>query len=406
MASKSHISSYLPIEDVAIPVDDDAHYFPFDHHLASTKLLYPEGWDNHTVTDYGLYTGTNLCATLRKGEGMFGGATAIEESTTNLVPDANLTNYSGNGSWVPVDDAGCIDGKGLRISNGAKSGYYFVDSLPVIAGETYTLTTRHFISSDYDTSERTSFCLHSNGTHYNLFGTKKGEWEIKSYTFTISADGTMKCGLYNSDTFTNGYILVDWIQLEKKPFNTSFVDGNRQAGKLNFDTNLIFVSEGTISCWLYMPNGGLTGNNGGRRRIISNSQASTTPGHFSLHGNKDTSNILFQINDDNGNSKTISASNLTQGEWHLITCKWSNENMSLYIDGELRAQATDHTLPTKHPDYGRISVGYVETYGDELNSLIDDLMIAKRPLSDPEIMSIYESQRPLYDPNFLAHIVA
>jgi hypothetical protein len=37
--------------------------------------------------------------------------------------------------------------------------------------------------------------------------------------------------------------------------------------------------------------------------------------------------------------------------------------------------------------------------------LIDDLMISKRVLSPEEIMAIYHSQRPLYDPNRIDHTV-
>src|SRR5690606_1889013 len=47
-------------------------------------------------TDYGLIYNTNgsLCVTLRPGEGRFGGAVAVEEGTTNLIP-SNMLKFEG-----------------------------------------------------------------------------------------------------------------------------------------------------------------------------------------------------------------------------------------------------------------------------------------------------------------------
>src|SRR5690606_21284914 len=60
-------------------VPPGAHLFHFDNSLQSTRGLRP-------LPGY--------VATLRPGEGRFGGAVAVEEGTTNIVPDTDMTSSS------------------------------------------------------------------------------------------------------------------------------------------------------------------------------------------------------------------------------------------------------------------------------------------------------------------------
>ncbi len=151
------------------------------------------------------------------------------EPTENLAPNADFTT-SAHPDYVVVYNSFYSGGAAVKNSSGNKSQYQLTNSIPVLAGEIYTVTTRHYFSSDFNTGLRTAFCYElSNGTHHNLFGTVKGEWETRSYTFTITQNGNMRIAPYMSSTFTAGYVIIDWIQVEKKSHATQFTAGTRSA---------------------------------------------------------------------------------------------------------------------------------------------------------------------------------
>lgn len=138
-----------------------------------------------------------------------------EEGTVNLVPDSDMKNR-GDNDYYPVYDSSYQGGVALKNESGNKSSYVLV-YFPVAVGEVYTLSTRHYFSPDFNSGLRTAFAYeHLNGKHHNLFGVKKGEWEVESLTFTAETTGTMRVALYMGGAFTEGYVLIDWIQLEKK----------------------------------------------------------------------------------------------------------------------------------------------------------------------------------------------
>lgn len=133
----------------------------------------------------------------------------FQEPTENIVTSPDMQNRS-SADYQPIYGNSYEGGIALKNQSGNKSQYQLTNNIPITAGEEYTLTTRHYFSKDFDTGLRTSFCYeYSNGKHHNLFGSKKGEWETSSLTFTAETTGDMRAALYMSSTFTTGFVIID-----------------------------------------------------------------------------------------------------------------------------------------------------------------------------------------------------
>jgi hypothetical protein len=409
MASKSHIASYLPIEDVSIPVNDDAHYFPFDHHLASTKLLYPEGWDNHTVTDYGLYTGTNLCATLRKGEGKYGGAVAIEEGTTNLHTDPfNVSRMSFNSTNLTREIYETDTPFGVRqvARYSGLGGSNYIAWSPTISLDTQrpvtvslwlrplsgTLTTpRIYLGASYHTADTTYTGLN--------------QWSriVKTLQPGQFTSGVVMHFYKGSD----GPVEVCAVQIEQKPFPTSFVDGSRNDGRLGY-SNIINSTKGTFCAWHYLTNVGTAGGHiDGDQYLIANGVGWNMEGHFAVKSGNWTG-IQMRSSSPSSHTKTFPPEKRLPNTWqHWAFVYDTNDGTAdVYIDGELVTDGKKISSMIGVKINGTLWLsGHNGNIRYGASGLRDDIAVFQRVLSQEEIRAIYHSQRPLYDPNRIDHIV-
>lgn len=338
-----------------------------------------------------------------------------EEGTVNLVLDPDMQNRS-NSDYYPVYDDSYQGGVALKNDSGNKSSYILV-YVPVVTGEVYTLSTRHYFSPDFDTSLRTAFAYeHSNGKHHNLFGTKKGEWEVESLTFTAETTGTMRVALYMGSVFTEGHVLIDWIQLEKKDHATPFVDGERvdrfvdksaygnhgtnygatftedrfekEGGAINFGrsgSNLSIESPVgkpaymTASVWYK------------RDDSISSGTWRTILGHK-------TSNIHHLISQSGSKTLGIFDGGFRafqhtpqNNEWeHYVVIYNSGVDASLYVNGQFNSKVSTSLNLLTNP------IGMIGNWkgGNYWSGAIDDVRIYDRALSESEIKSLYDTYNP------------
>lgn len=359
-----------------IAVPDDAAYFPFDHHLASTKLIYPEGYDNHTVTAYGLHTGTNLCATLRPNEGRFGGAVAVEERTENI--------------WTRAGEyeLGYVWSHRLVIPEGT-----------IKAGDTWTLS--------FDVKRGTGAGVRLDGagfTQTTAIHSSQLTTSYKKYSFTVTYDADYAGPLYilSNQSGSNTF----WIrntQLEKKPFATSFVDGSRGRGNLRYKpSELGFDPHGdwTIGIWA---------------KVAEGQKSWASP--FGLGNYYEIGQSEFQIwLNHSGEVKTCSHDNRSGSSRYLFTpnpgeiqewCyyvvshdKLTNKYVA-YVYTKNRYVKKEHVRVHTYPIADVLKIGSHHI----LNGLVDDLMITPRVMPDDEVHAIYHSQRPLYEPNRIDHTI-
>jgi hypothetical protein len=217
----------------------------------SWGLLKPEGarlwhFDGSLTGTQGETPLSGAVATLRPGEGRFGGAVAVEEGTTNIVPSNRLkfegwTAYSGaqvtRTQNVEFPEIGRNDATRIRSTGGTGRLKYYVSIETSIAGQAYT----------------GSVYIKNIGSKPVQFSTQFGP------SVTVNPGERTRAIVSGIGDGTSGFQLrfealnvdddLDFIawgpQAERKPFATSFVDGTRPDGILAYPIAL----KDTIACY-------------------------------------------------------------------------------------------------------------------------------------------------------------
>ena len=266
-------------------------------------------------------------------QGRFGKAIMVEEGTTNLIPTNLALSFSS--AWTSE----------------TLNGTYTVS----IKGGTGSLV---------------------------LSGGASGTVNVgSSLTFTVS-NATV--------TFTPSGGTPAYIQLERKPYATSFIDGTRAAETPTIPTaGVLNPQEGTVECWVYVPEFW--------KQDIPHWRRIWSAGiyeEYVLSREPYSGNIVFEILDDSGTGTNISVDKPSIG-WHYFAAKWSASEMALFIDGVKVGSIANPSLPSSFADTV-ISIGCCpdDPYGN-VNTLIDDLRISNRARTDEEILSAYQSNQPL-----------
>ena len=187
------------------------------------------------------------------------------------------------------------------------------------------------------------------------------------------------------------WLEVDAVQLEQKPYATSFTDGTRVPETLTIPTaGVLKPQEGTVECWVYV-------NDVVRRNIASNwptvvliRKGSSVANWIWLEHNPAGIWVL-QIRKEDG---TITGSgsfsdSLTPDGWHYFAIRWNTQEglAELFHNGVKRISLANVIFPA---EYDRINIGHRSgASGDWFNSLIDDLRISSRAKSDEEILAAY-----------------
>ena len=423
--SWAHKNSNLPIQDMLIAVPDDAAYFPFDHHLASTKLIYPEGYDNHTVTNYGLYTGANLCATLRKGEGKYGNAVAIEEPTVNRFSYPSFNTSSSNGGWSHWGSTGhqgtygqTTDRKYIYgdqqyahwVANGQEATSTYICYQSPSLGGTPSFRSLSIIACMEDGSEINHDKVRPGWNAGTSQGIPSGTWtSIKqipgTHFYICRAEGFHQDGTNDLVScvvvLPGNKVYISFAQLEDKPFATSFVEGERPPSYLSLPPIHPITSDQSFTISMFS------------KAIDDSRKQGLFEGRW-----KNSIQVLILLNEASSyNSMTIyyitgDGQNLSWvpnkkidnlKEWHMHTLTYDGDRLSYYLNGEYIGSKVTTLSPCANSQSGA-RLGF-DLGGYVTNSLFDDLLITSQALSPEEIRAIYHSQRPLYDPNRIDHIV-
>jgi len=212
---------------------------------------------------YGLVYNTDgtLCTTYRDDVVPFPGVTsfAVETATTNLLKDvANFTTGSWGRSNVDVTSLEYNGMPGARFTpTGAGTAQVFQIFLSSdAAGRAFTWS--------FYARGRTARTFHVNfyggvsGTFQSYVIQLTTEWRRYSITHTFPATATSGRIQWGNVTPYWGTAYLDWIevagvQVEEKPFATSFVDGSRPSGRILFE-DLGFnpaTDDWVISYWKY-----------------------------------------------------------------------------------------------------------------------------------------------------------
>jgi len=219
------------------------------------------------------------------------------------------------------------------------------------------------------------------------------------YVFTVTApDGaykisTIEVGLESINLNDTYEFYIAGLQLEQKAYATSWTVGTRQPEVITVPTaGVLNPQEGTIECWVYVPEFWKQGISCWRR--IWGIGRGSGAGMYILRYNPTNEKMVFGIYNDAGTAQDISVDKPSIG-WHFFAAKWSASEMALFIDGVKVGSIANPSLPSSFADTV-ISIGCRPDYPyDNVNTLIDDLRISNRARTDAEIQTLYQSNQPL-----------
>ena len=219
-----------------------------------------------------------------------------------------------------------------------------------------------------------------------------------SITYTLPAPSDKIRFIFNG-YFSNQVNMVGYlkeIQVEVKPYATSFVNGTRSYEKLALplSSSMCTPRVGTASIRFYYPNGGITGTHA-TRMLLNIGKADTgtdrislawdgTSKYFSLY-------IAYAGNDGMVGSGTLNPS----VGWHTLTGVWkyvgNNQNiLKLYLDGTLIASSSSMSDILFFDNWVH-NYAYVGNSGTEwatANTYFDFVAFWNRALSDTEVKQI------------------
>jgi len=346
-------------------------------------------------------------------QGKFGQAVLVEEGTTNLNSDPFFkTGVSGwgVGTWTTLewlsseynpfskqngvmrlydndgDKGHCL--KAVSISN---TPHTVSVLLKILKGNINNINVGGTIY--YTDSTYTDYTWNdSNTTRYDMsaiFGqgvyklvatiTPNSSKTISKYEIRISHSNTVETEL-----------LVYAIQLEEKPYATSFIDGTRAAEPLTIPTaSVLNPQEGTVECWVKLSH--LKPND---YNAFFTSGDVYDPGPRILIMRQFAGGYVNKILvwDGDGSSEAIltSVTTLQAGIWYYVAFTWSPSGRKLYVNGVLEASNT------RSNNLGFATLAKIGSWQSRgyLNGLIDDLRISNRARTDAEILSAYQSGQP------------
>lgn len=352
---------------------------------SGTVVRDSSAFHNDGIMNNGTWTAGNSVFTMRPQEGKFGGAIAIEEGTTNLIPtpqDWSAWSHWGNTtywySWNQYDDLKM----GKVFCGNAKTNSYLFDYSPdmtIVIGQPYTLSV--YLKSDSVITIPNARAYLASTTEFaplqSIQVTK--EWQRFSWTVTPTGTDTLRgLGYELFGIPDNAMIYAAMPQIEAKSFPTSFVNGIRSNGFLKYNIPNLANDDFTISMW-----GKCHENN------TSSNYYFDIGDHAMYLMNYGTNITLRTIGDM---SQDIIYNNGRINEWVMLTVVKSGSNNSLYIDGALVQTRNNPNIAFK--DYLTIGVNYQG--GSHFNGLIDELRIDKIARTPEEILAWYECNSPFY----------
>lgn len=333
-----------------------------------------------------LSDGTEVAAGVARFEpGMFGQAVLVEEGTTNLIGTPRFFTTPGEDSSVIYNNHHFK----IDFTSFEDLGYkYYFPIINVYPNTNYTFSFKIVNYIKAPTSLDGFIRVLSGDNQYPSLGMK---------TFTVNDVGKTIFVTFNSGDNTQVtpnfavyanigervILEVKEIQLEAKPYATSFTPGTRSTERLTIPTaGVLNPQEGTISLWVKPPKvvssrGNCLWATSGAQRFdlwwSNNNRIGIVIGSIVIYSNRPISS-------------------LQDGNFHAIAVTWGSFGNKLYIDGVLDT-SSDVLVPSNlGSDF---YVGGLTLAGYESNSIIDDFRISNRARTDEEIAAAYASGQPL-----------
>lgn len=210
--------------------------------------------------------------------------------------------------------------------------------------------------------------------------------EYQKVIGTVEMSGTSAIGISVVEGLEiDEIIFLRNLQVEAKPYPTSFIDDTRYREILTIPTEgVLNPQEGTIQCWVYVND--LIKNTFTNRYVFAVRRTGDSYIYKILLYHTDSNNWRLLIADENTYSLIQIQDNLQTG-WHHFAARWSPTEFALFIDGVKVAFSYSPLIIPGFDD--TTSIGSLYSSGGYSNTFIDDFRISSRALSDEEIVTSY-----------------
>jgi hypothetical protein len=349
--------------------------FHFDTNLQdSLNGVKPVYTGTYNETDYGLITATGLVCT--KATGKFGGGVAVEEATTNLFTTLDVaawSNFDGNGTAVNAGD-GWYELQSAEASDPLKRGSF---TAPSTGSCTFSALFRNGNSSSI------TFYLDIRDSSSTAVTLAAGETRRVTLTQTIS-NVSAWVDIRSTAALTKLYIKNP--QIEFKAYATSFTQGARAAGQLNY-SNVLNPSAFTVITWAYIDLSKSLSNG----HILELSSDANNRLRINRNGTTNYLTFVFRKNSSDLISLSSSTTTITAG-WHQLALTFSGSAYTLYVDSS--AYYPSQNVSTQiNPDF-ILRLGHSYAAASHGNCIYDDTAVFNRALTQEEINKIYGSNQP------------
>jgi hypothetical protein len=360
--------------------------------------------------DYGLIYNNDgsLCVTVRDDDVPFQGVKsfAVEESTTNLITNPlfndGYSSFNLYNSTYEILNSDLFNNSNMaKISRVDNNNHQFGNWQRInnISGDTY-YTVSAYLKSDNPTV--LTIAMEINDINGNRIETQGKNVSLtnkfKKFEFTVlmPVDANYVTFTFYKKNYTveEDSFYITAVQVEKKPFATSFVDGYRRSGRMSLNVLDLQYDNFVFSCWA---------NHRNTEDLWQMLATIFTPddsvksegNHYSIRRNN-SGEIYLNVNSvDNGTSRTPKI-NLSEG-WRFfliavhdgLTDFWIDNNK--YTTGNYVTSSLDKKIyigdwkGTAYQWENTISNIFIGEYKDKNGNVI---------WTDEYIQEVYEAKKP------------
>jgi hypothetical protein len=396
--SNAHRGSRLVLSGNSLPVDfTSAH---FDYNNDETGIQFGDLVEADASSVF----------TMRPYQGKFGGAIAIEQSTTNLY--SSQSSFTGSSVQSATYDATANEWT-LTITGGSTASwrgmkYTKTDAIIPSGGGYATISFEAYsneivpIYADVNNYGLLSGSSNDNDIiaerMLNTGSTIIGEWKPCTINIHFSAntqgfyDQTV-IGFGNSWTPTHDtQMKIRNVQFELRSYATSFANTTRANGLLKYPKQVIGTDEGCISFWYYAS---ASGNNfaGVPQPIFS----SGVDGGFDLLIDSSGTDYLRAYS--TSSISTQMHPTLICDAWTHVVVYWKrNTDLGVYINGALNVSVNNPVDWGAYYDANATGFYIGSGIRSNPNILVSDLKIDRKMPTAEDVSSWYLSNRPFHNP--------
>ena len=385
---------------------------------------------------YGLVYNTDgtLCTTIRDDDIPFPGVRsfAVETGTTNLFNNPDFeTGDTTNWLYGLAVDIGITSDSyqgnyaGTIIANADNNWGWIGQRISAVSGETYTFSIYVKANKASAVGNNARLTIYEKqGTtyllqHYSyLFITLPYNWTRYELTRTIenTLTDTIEVRFQLNETVTGVGAIIDNMQLEVKPFASSFVNGTRPNGRLEISVkDLMFDianDDWVISYWKYPVATYNNTQNHYNECSLGQYTSDYSKGYISFgkENNMNKYRLLVVLNDATrvqiNSNNTFNPTDYFY-HWHYEVVKKSGKVLSYYVDG---VKQIEYTIPADKEIQTPFDVG-LSLGGHTANNIFspNNALIAapyygynSATWTDDYIREVYEAKMPFAVSNKLS----